>query len=387
MQSTPSGEHVKRQRTISDSYEADPMIKNFFFLLFAFLILAGCTPKTDSPDSADEPQRFRYIIAYDISSEKELYRTKYGKSGLEVYELGIGPVYDGKLILGTSDEDRKLFVSAVDIATGKELWMTEVPGEKDQSFAPLVQTVFLARRGVVGQLDPTTGRLAEKSRELLGKPLAFADGTVFSAIQSEVLALKTASWEEDWSAEIAGVSGGIVTESGDLVVRNPNGCQALTPGGEPLWELKTSFAPARLAKQGSTLFLATAEPRLFALDSKTGEKLWEQGWKGQENFWDTLQVGEKLVLNMVGDSILALDISTGEEKWKVPRGMGDYIIDPTTESLFCDNGLTDEVVRYSLKDGKELSRWKMDVNVTDLLVDGDKLILEAVDKPAEDDPG
>ena len=84
---------------------------------------------------------------------------------------------------------------------------------------------------------------------------------------------------------------------------------------------------------------------------------------------------------------MALDLSTGEEKWKVPRGMGDYAVDLSTESLYSYNGTTDEIVRYSLNDGKELSRWKIDVNVTHMIAEGNKLILETVDKPADDDPG
>ena len=128
--------------------------------------------------------------------------------------------------------------------------MTEVAAEKDE-IAPMSQTLFLARRGVVGQLDPATGQLAEKSRELLGKPLAFADGKVYSAIRSEILALDTGSWEELWSAEIAGVDGGIMTESGSLVVRNPNGCQALNPSGEPLNEQARIALDALASNQGT----------------------------------------------------------------------------------------------------------------------------------------
>ena len=358
------------------------MIKNCLPFLIILLLLNGCTPKSET-ETAEE-NRMRYVIAYDTGTGEQLYKKKYGQEYAFAFATPLGPVYEGKLILGTADKEGKPFVSALEVSTGKELWLTEVAREEEPSISTIPQTLFLARHGVAGQLDPVTGKLVESKGELLGTPFAWRDGKAYSATKSEVIATDTEAWKELWSAEVAGVDGAIVADDGTGIFTNPNGCRAFKESGEPAWELKTDYDPAKLAKNSSTVFLSTAEPRIIALNPANGEKLWEQGWKGQDNFWDAPLVGEKLLVTVVGENILALDISTGEEKWKVPRGRGDIALDQSSNSLYSYHGNSDEIVRHSLEDGKELSRSKLDVNVTRMLVDGNKLLLETVDKPAED---
>ena len=80
-----------------------------------------------------------------------------------------------------------------------------------------------------------------------------------------------------------------------------------------------------------------------------------------------------------------MDRKTGEEKWKVPSG-GSFSLNEEVGAVFCYDLGTDELIRYSLKDGKEEARWKLDLNVTKQMTSGNLLLLEAVDKPAEDRP-
>lgn len=294
-------------------------------ILLVCLLLQGCTEQ--KPSGEPEAQKSHALLGFERATGERKYQTEV--SDLAYLFDGPGIVHDGKLyFVGTEPKNSVLLAADVKTGAVEKGSFPAIATSTDTRALP-----FFMRRGLVDKFDPAGGQLPQAPK-VSGLPLAAQGNRLYSATPDVFICYDTQSWEELWKVKLAGVSYAAVDENGEVAAANPNGCRFYSADGKELWKVDTPFQPSGVALSENAVLVGTAKPRLWALDRKTGEKLWEQSWESGANGWARPRVVGGLVAFPVGSNLEAFNIATGEKKWTFESVGSAVGVDPSAGQLF-----------------------------------------------------
>lgn len=256
-------------------------------------------------------------------------------------------VADGRLFVGSTDG--RLY--ALDPRTGDELWRFHAATSVTGSPAVLGSLVYVTdHASTLYALDGATGSL--RWRVETGEPLPFpwgyesgdvyasspalADGTVFfGAGDGQLYAVDAADGSVRWKSATGGrVRSTPAVADGRVVVGSADGIvYAFAEGdGHLLWQHATEGAAlvsadygfdrrtvqSSPAVVGGRVLVGARDGYFYALDAATGERLWRQD---HEVSWVNSSPAVSDGVAVVGSSdeqfVQAVDVATGEERWRV----------------------------------------------------------------------
>ena len=247
-------------------------------------------------------------------------------------------VADGKVYITLNDNS----LHALHASTGDIEWT--FMGEGWITSSPVVVN------GVVyaGSWDQKVYALDASSGELLWRyttddnvsnPLIVEDGTVYVGSGNQAYALEAVSGKLLWSSEVdVHVSSSPVLVEGTLYVGSLGGhLYALdTATGDVLWQYKVSDESYSVSTSGGKVYSEVfTEPSimggrvyigsdsgyLYSLDALSGEVLWQYKTSSEEAFRRVATHGRVvLAAEAVGGHIYALDASSGQLLWEYRTG-------------------------------------------------------------------
>jgi outer membrane protein assembly factor BamB len=294
-------------------------------ILLVCLLLQGCTEQKSTGET--EGQKSHALLGFDRVTGERKYQTDVGD--LAFLFDGPGIVQDSKLYFVATEPDNAVLLVA-DVKTG---------AMEKASFPPTATSTdtralpFLMRRGLVGKFDPAGGQVPQ-APSVSGLPLAVQDNNLYSATPDVLICYDTKNWDERWKVKLAGTSHVAVGENGEVAAVNPNGCRFYSADGKELWRVDTPFQPSGVALSDNAVLVGTAKPKLWSLDRKSGEKLWDQSWDSGANGWARPRVAGDLVAFPVGSNLEAFDIATGEKKWTFESVGSAVGVDPSADQFF-----------------------------------------------------
>jgi outer membrane protein assembly factor BamB len=216
-------------------------------------------------------------------------------------------------------------VAALGLASGEELWRTDVGDYIARSTPALSgQTLYVAAGYSLLALDIETGR------ERWSVPLRFAgscspvvigDHLYVATQEGHISAFTTATGDEVWHYRNDNLLfGSPSVAEGVLVIGDEAGfVTGLDIGtGREVWQRPVGgevFATPAIAD--GVVYIATTAPSLVALDVQTGEERWRRGIGGESS---PALAGESVFLGGDDQSVRALDRETGEIRWSSPLG-------------------------------------------------------------------
>ena len=280
-------------------------------------------------------------------------------AGRVVYVEGLDGFYalnasTGELLLGEENvalvTDRTVYktsltraenfsVSAVDTASGNQLWTTVIPRSGFPLLFPLTaagSNVYVSDDHRVHALDSTTGKLVWSfdAGDVVQVPPTASNGVVFIRSYAVAYALDESTGEKLWSYEVDSAE----TKSPPVAVDgvwylNDWSLHALDADtGQLLWSFAVDKEKADLM-EAATRPLAVAEGMVFvntvftyepsrnafhALDAATGAEAWSLGAD-----WDLtsiMVVDGVLYAHSLGGYLHTLDAQTGEPIWSIDIG-------------------------------------------------------------------
>jgi outer membrane protein assembly factor BamB len=238
-------------------------------------------------------------VALDARDGTERWRLS------SVFGLGVapGPIDGQGIAVLETDLEGTPFVIGVDIATGVERWRIE------------------PRESVIGHTDTmvvVAGALGSFSDAAAGPP-------------SGLRGIDRATGEQRWASDIvlsdasgSGVARGAAALVGSTIAV-PTG-STLTgvdiTTGAVLWtapQLDHPEAADGVIVGSEHSQLPTPDGTLRAVDPTTGDTLWSAA--GRPSYGDLLAVGDGVVvvLGGLGAELVAYDLVSGNERWRVPR--------------------------------------------------------------------
>ncbi len=197
---------------------------------------------------------------------------------------GRGPIFsDGVVYFCAYTDNNAAYVYALDSSTGKQIWKFETNG--DVSLPVVSDGMVYFGTGEDGRIYALDGRSGQvkwtfQSDWAVSAPAA-SEGTVcFGSVEGHIYALDGTSGVEEWKIEMGGdvvsysptISGGTVYLGG-----SGEGCMALdASGGNVKWTAPwtASFRPTSSPIVSDGMFYCTTYSAVFALDSRSGQKMW-----------------------------------------------------------------------------------------------------------------
>ena len=229
------------------------------------------------------------VVALDLSSGRVQWRTRTGAP------LSGGTATDGTLVL-VGSSDGQLF--ALNAANGQLRWKVRVSGEV---LAPAaISERLIALRTVDGKLhalSPADGhelwnqeqQVPRLSLRGTARPLIVGDLVLCGFDNGKVLASNSNDGSVQWEATItpphgrtelerlADIDSAVIVSGQDVYTVGFQGRVAMLAldTGQIWWSHELSSYRG-LTLDGETLFVATADGELVALNSRTGAELWRQ---------------------------------------------------------------------------------------------------------------
>lgn len=320
-------------------------------LLVTAVLLSGCGIFGGEDDEALEPKAledFRETLPLD-----RIWSAGVG-DGTEFLRLALSPAGLGERIFAASHDG---VVTAWDAASGQRLWRTELDVLLSAGPGAGKGTVVVAgTNGDVVALRDEDGTVlwrTEVQRESLAKPIVADDSVVVYTIDGTLRVLSRFNGNERWSLSeqlppltLRGSSSPTVV--GRTVVAGFDNGRLIATGildGAPRWEIVLSPPTGRsdlerladvdghIAAVDQDIYATAYQGRLAALAVESGQILWSREISTHvgvsadaENIYLTSDIGE----------VIALDRSTGTEKWRsdallrrrptVPVPFGDSVV-------------------------------------------------------------
>lgn len=281
------------------------------------------------------------VVAVQPETGRELWR-----HAVELGRIFLAPHVFREMVIYAATMSGRVQVAALDIEDGAVLWSIDLSGGMATPPVADDNSVYLdlADGGLVA-IDAASGaiRWSHDSDPRTG-PLVRTGTLLLSGLMSgEISALDTLTGRELWRRPIDGQSGWAWTAaaSADLVYFTAwNGIPAIT--GAVLYALDPRTGDLRWTFQSpeqfftapstneNTVFVARGDGALVALDSSSGELVWE--WRlGDDATMETF-VGPPPSLDggvlfsasttyqqdTLAGAIHALDVRTGLEQWRIP---------------------------------------------------------------------
>lgn len=325
------------------------MLKRLLVSLLVAVSLQGCQRPVSTDESGETivmPKGESLVLALKKDSGDEVFRSDLGYPPLFVDEPGF--LGDGKFFFPAKVEDQ-LALRALDARTGKELWIRVLTSASQKS---METGSFFLRNGLPGYIDPKTGLVDGPWKSTSGKPLTFHGKTIFSGGEKQLLALNTEDWKELWRVDFPRATAAATVDDGAVVAVNQDSCLLVNEKGETVWNYQSPTQLSGMTVGDGMVFLATAQPSILALDSKTGQKVWEKTWDGGDNVWARPYFGEGVVVLPAGEKLEAFEASTGTPSW-VYDGPGRMAaLEESSGHLFVNSTKAQTVTSLNLADGK-----------------------------------
>ncbi|MBT2427932.1 hypothetical protein AMK21_11805 [Streptomyces sp. CB00316] len=284
-----------------------------------------------------------------------------GATGAERWSLPGGAVPGAPLLLGDGDNDGTLYLASGKYdgsvigyapASGKETWRSHlgkeyrqprpvaVDGSQVYVIAEILEADGSSRTNVIAALNSSTGKLVWKEQRDLGTQQNGVHAAVrgrylvYTDFKKNLTVRDTATGRQVWTQKTTKTSYGPFAVHQDLVIV-PQGQKlqafALSDGSEK-WSVEaeqfTSFREPTVLDD--VLYIADSGRTLWALDPRTGKKVWQStslkdaGAQVPRQF---VRVGSTLYgatdLDERG-GIHALDAKTGALRWTFNDKSGDY---------------------------------------------------------------
>ena len=269
-------------------------MKKLNLLLCAFL-LSGCS-WFGGDDEEGEIRPAELVDFTEQASLKKQWSVNIGASNKEFWN-SLRPAASEELVFAA---DHRGKLTAIDIATGKRRWSTELEqlvsgGVGYGNGLVMVGTI----EGELLAMDAVDGSLlwsASVSSEILSSPQSNGQVVVVQTIDNKLFAFSAADGSALWQHEddapllsVRGTSTPLVTEkmvltgfdSGKLIAFNPE-------NGSLIWEARMALPKGRTdlermvdldgspLLQGDVIYAVTYQGRLGALSRGTGRSLWFQ---------------------------------------------------------------------------------------------------------------
>ena len=263
-------------------------------LLLCALLISGCSWFGGDDEDEIKPAE---LVKFDQQVKiKKQWSTKVG-GGNKKFWSSLRPAASSDTVFAADHEGK---VSAIDIATGKRLWSTEldVSISGGVGYAP-GQVLVGSIEGEVYVLNAADGSViwtATVSSEILASPQGNGDVVAVQTIDNKLFALDGENGDVLWQHEddaplltVRGTSAPLVTErmilagfdSGKLIAFNPE-------NGSLIWESRLALPKGRTDLErmvdvdgaallvDDVIYAVTYQGRLGAISRGTGRSLWFQ---------------------------------------------------------------------------------------------------------------
>lgn len=235
------------------------------------------------------------VTAYQADSGKELWSVRVAPSRLEDKATGGGlAIAQGRLVASVGYGE----VVALDPANGQQIWRTAVPSPLRGSPTMDDSHVFVVTiDNQLAALDASDGRILwthsgiTEATGLLGAPSpAVGPGFVLVAYSSgELYALNSENGRVLWTDGLTGSR----RDSGVSAIAAIRGMPALTPDGSVALALSNSG-------------------RMVAIDTRSGQRLWDQRIGGNQMPW--IAAGTVFLVDNAAQ-LTALNLRNGRIRW------------------------------------------------------------------------
>ena len=364
-------------------------------LLLCALLISGCSWFGGDDEDEIKPAE---LVKFDQQVKiKKQWSTKVG-GGNKQFWNSLRPATNGDSVFAADHEGK---ISAVDVATGKRRWTTEldVPLSGGVGYAAdqvLVGTV----EGEVYVLNATDGSVlwtARVSSEILASPQSNGTVVAVQTIDNKLFAFDANSGEALWQHEddaplltVRGTRTALVTnrmilagfDSGKLIAFNPE-------NGSLIWESRLALPKGRTDLErmvdvdGSALlvddviYAVTYQGRLGAIARGTGRSLWFQD--GSSHSSPAYSSGQVYV-SEADSTVRAFNSGSGQVIWSNeelflrrvtgPARLGAYMAVADAEGY---------LHLLSTEDGSFVGRTKVDGSGVSaaMLTIGDSLIIQS----------
>lgn len=242
-------------------------------------------------------------------------------------------------------------IQAIDASSGSGLWKHDVGTSRPITLAA-DGVLFLSQEGFTIAFDATSGeekwRVEDSSSDLL-----FHTGGVLYLGRGR-LALDSASGSELWRSDgviLAATENMVITQGNSLIFVGTD----VNTWGE-IWRLDVHSAlgttfPNVLHMDLETVIIAD-DSGVWALATSNGQQLWHKTLDG--GFNDSI-VSDGLLIGSTDDSVMCLDLTTGQEIWKSPfngYGIEKFTIANNVVYFYVNGG--EALYALSVSDGTEI---------------------------------
>lgn len=300
-------------------------------LALAAILLSACGIFGGDDDEALQPKEladFRQTLPVD-----RIWSASVG-DGSEFLRLALAPAGLGDRVFAASRDGA---VTAWDAATGRRLWRIEL--ETPLSAGPGAGSNTVVVAGSDGDIvalrdeDGTVMWRTDVARESLASPIVVDDSVVVYTIDGSLRVLSRFNGNERWSMSeqlppltLRGSSSPVVVNR-TVVAGFDNGRLIATglPDGSPRWEIvlspptgrsdleRLSDADGHIAAVGQDIYATAYQGRLAALALESGQALWSREISTHVG---VSADAENVYLTSDSGEVIALDRTTGAEKWR-----------------------------------------------------------------------
>ena len=364
-------------------------------LLLCALLISGCS--WFGCDDEDEIKPAELVKFEQQVKIKKQWSTKVG-GGNKKFWSSLRPAASSDTVFAADHEGK---VSAIDIATGKRLWSTEldVSISGGVGYAP-GQVLVGSIEGEVYVLNAADGSViwtATVSSEILASPQGNGDVVAVQTIDNKLFALDGENGDVLWQHEddaplltVRGTSAPLVTErmilagfdSGKLIAFNPeNGSLiwesrlALPKGRTDLERMVDVDGPALLVDD--VIYAVTYQGRLGAISRGTGRSLWFQD--GSSHSSPAYSSGQVFV-SEADSTVRGFSSGSGQVDWTNDQLFLRRVTGPAVLSGYIAVADAEGYLHLlSTEDGSFVARTKVDGSGVSapMLTVGDSLIVQS----------
>jgi len=364
-------------------------------LLLCALLISGCS--WFGGDDEDEIKPAELVKFEQQVKIKKQWSTKVG-GGNKKFWSSLRPAASSDTVFAADHEGK---VSAIDIATGKRLWSTEldVSISGGVGYAP-GQVLVGSIEGEVYVLSAADGSViwtATVSSEILASPQGNGDVVAVQTIDNKLFALDGENGDVLWQHEddaplltVRGTSAPLVTErmilagfdSGKLIAFNPeNGSLiwesrlALPKGRTDLERMVDVDGPALLVDD--VIYAVTYQGRLGAISRGTGRSLWFQD--GSSHSSPAYSSGQVFV-SEADSTVRGFSSGSGQVDWTNDQLFLRRVTGPAVLSGYIAVADAEGYLHLlSTEDGSFVARTKVDGSGVSapMLTVGDSLIVQS----------
>jgi outer membrane protein assembly factor BamB len=364
-------------------------------LLLCALLISGCS--WFGGDDEDEIKPAELVKFEQQVKIKKQWSTKVG-GGNKKFWSSLRPAASSDTVFAADHEGK---VSAIDIATGKRLWSTEldVSISGGVGYAP-GQVLVGSIEGEVYVLNAADGSViwtATVSSEILASPQGNGDVVAVQTIDNKLFALDGENGDVLWQHEddaplltVRGTSAPLVTErmilagfdSGKLIAFNPeNGSLiwesrlALPKGRTDLERMVDVDGPALLVDD--VIYAVTYQGRLGAISRGTGRSLWFQD--GSSHSSPAYSSGQVFV-SEADSTVRGFSSGSGQVDWTNDQLFLRRVTGPAVLSGYIAVADAEGYLHLlSTEDGSFVARTKVDGSGVSapMLTVGDSLIVQS----------